>query len=295
MEVEQTEGLFSPEKQSTIDLQEQEMTSKDCKKTEDSDCNTDREVGKGGKLETSNSEGKSNVLNAGASSTDSECSLKETEEAKEPESSHNHSLNGYGLESDSIETDDHTKIADKNEDKDIDEQSDSIGDDKKLPSAMPKASSGVFVSPSGSNTGSSNETMLESVDTDSGIVEQSGESPSRSREGSPTSHGHGSHRSPDRETRAEYRKIKEEVTGEGETSESDDDNDADMPGLIDVAPEGKEDTSKDSDSNELQKDIGVTDEGEKNEAANEWVDVLGNGLLKKRVGWTSRRKLYHII
>ena len=60
-------------------------------------------------------------------------------------------------------------------------------------------------------------------------------------------HDHGSHRSPDRKSKDEYRKIKSEVTGEGETSES----------------EGEE---KDSDQSQ-----------------DTWMDILGNGLLKKRV------------
>lgn len=65
---------------------------------------------------------------------------------------------------------------------------------------------------------------------------------------SPVEHDHGSHRSPDRKSKDEYRKIKSEVTGEGETSES----------------EGEE---KDSD-----------------QSRDTWMDILGNGLLKKRVG-----------
>lgn len=64
---------------------------------------------------------------------------------------------------------------------------------------------------------------------------------------SPVEHDHGSHRSPDRKSKDEYRKIKSEVTGEGETSES----------------EGEE---KDSD-----------------QSRDTWMDILGNGLLKKRV------------
>ncbi|XP_020625930.1 uncharacterized protein LOC110063302 [Orbicella faveolata] len=64
---------------------------------------------------------------------------------------------------------------------------------------------------------------------------------------SPVEHDHGSHRSPDRKSKDEYRKIKSEVTGEGETSES----------------EGEE---KDSDQSQ-----------------DTWMDILGNGLLKKRV------------
>ena len=65
---------------------------------------------------------------------------------------------------------------------------------------------------------------------------------------SPVEHDHGSHRSPDRKSKDEYRKIKSEVTGEGETSES----------------EGEE---KHSD-----------------QSRDPWMDILGNGLLKKRVG-----------
>ena len=64
---------------------------------------------------------------------------------------------------------------------------------------------------------------------------------------SPVEHDHGSHRSPDRKSKDEYRKIKSEVTGEGETSES----------------EGEE---KDPDQSQ-----------------DTWMDILGNGLLKKRV------------
>ena len=68
-----------------------------------------------------------------------------------------------------------------------------------------------------------------------------------SQKSSPVDHDHGSHRSPDRKSKDEYRKIKSEVTGEGETSES----------------EGEE---KDSDQSQ-----------------DTWMDILGNGLLKKRV------------
>lgn len=70
---------------------------------------------------------------------------------------------------------------------------------------------------------------------------------------SPVDHDHGSHRSPDRKSKDEYRKIKSEVTGEGETSES----------------EGEE---KDSDQSQ-----------------DTWMDILGNGLLKKRVMSTAAR------
>ncbi|KAL9986993.1 hypothetical protein ACROYT_G001226 [Oculina patagonica] len=76
--------------------------------------------------------------------------------------------------------------------------------------------------------------------------------------GSPKSssadHDHGSHRSPDRKSKDEYRKIKSEVTGEGETSES----------------EGEE---KDSETGTRDSD----------ESKDTWMDMLGNGLLKKRV------------
>lgn len=67
-------------------------------------------------------------------------------------------------------------------------------------------------------------------------------------------HDHGSHRSPDRKSKDEYRKIKSEVTGEGETSES----------------EGEE---KDSETGTRDSD----------ESKDTWMDMLGNGLLKKRV------------
>ena len=70
---------------------------------------------------------------------------------------------------------------------------------------------------------------------------------------SPVEHDHGSHRSPDRKSKDEYRKIKSEVTGEGETSES----------------EGEE---KDSD-----------------QSRDTWMDILGNGLLKKRVMSTNTK------
>jgi len=70
---------------------------------------------------------------------------------------------------------------------------------------------------------------------------------------SPVEHDHGSHRSPDRKSKDEYRKIKSEVTGEGETSES----------------EGEE---KDSDQSQ-----------------DTWMDILGNGLLKKRVMSTNTK------
>ena len=66
----------------------------------------------------------------------------------------------------------------------------------------------------------------------------------------------GSHRSPDRKSKAEYRKIKSEVTGEGETSESEDDD---------------ETTEKNSSAHAMDQE------------ADTWMDLLGNGLLKKRV------------
>lgn len=67
-------------------------------------------------------------------------------------------------------------------------------------------------------------------------------------------HEHGSHRSPDRKSKDEYRKIKSEVTGEGETSESEGED------------KGLETSKPDSDQTE-----------------DPWMDMLGNGLLKKRV------------
>lgn len=67
-------------------------------------------------------------------------------------------------------------------------------------------------------------------------------------------HEHGSHRSPDRKSKDEYRKIKSEVTGEGETSES----------------EGEE---KDLETSKLDSE----------QSKDTWMDMLGNGLLKKRV------------
>ncbi|XP_048583994.1 peptidyl-prolyl cis-trans isomerase FKBP8 isoform X2 [Nematostella vectensis] len=79
---------------------------------------------------------------------------------------------------------------------------------------------------------------------------------------------HGSHHSPDAETRAEYRKIKFEVTGEAETSESDDGDNSAMPGLID-------DTKSVSQVQVYEKSKEVNEE--------EWTDILGNGLLKKKV------------
>ena len=66
----------------------------------------------------------------------------------------------------------------------------------------------------------------------------------------------GSHRSPDRKSKAEYRKIKSEVTGEGETSESEDDD---------------ETTEKNFSAHAMDQE------------ADTWMDLLGNGLLKKRV------------
>ncbi|CAH3161632.1 unnamed protein product, partial [Porites evermanni] len=66
----------------------------------------------------------------------------------------------------------------------------------------------------------------------------------------------GSHRSPDRKSKAEYRKIKSEVTGEGETSESEDDD---------------ETTEKNASAHAMDQE------------ADTWMDLLGNGLLKKRI------------
>lgn len=65
----------------------------------------------------------------------------------------------------------------------------------------------------------------------------------------------GSHSSPDAKTKAEYRKIKYEVTGEALTSESEDEN----------AHNGLQKV-------EINKDL-----------HNEWMDVFGNGLLKRKV------------
>lgn len=70
----------------------------------------------------------------------------------------------------------------------------------------------------------------------------------------------GSHRSPDRKTKIEYRKIKSEVTGEGETSES----------------EGEDSTK---DKTEKQLNVAANNA----QAKDTWMDILGNGLLKKRV------------
>ena len=71
----------------------------------------------------------------------------------------------------------------------------------------------------------------------------------------------GSHRSPDRKSKVEYRKIKSEVTGEGETSES----------------EGEE-NNKDTTGKDLK-----TTENDNDQAKDAWMDILGNGLLRKRV------------
>ena len=71
----------------------------------------------------------------------------------------------------------------------------------------------------------------------------------------------GSHRSPDRKSKVEYRKIKSEVTGEGETSES----------------EGEE-NNKETTENGLENSAHDGDQ-----AKDTWMDILGNGLLKKRV------------
>lgn len=73
---------------------------------------------------------------------------------------------------------------------------------------------------------------------------------------------HGSHHSPDAKTKAEYRKIKYEVTGEALTSESEDENVSEEEIKKQVAEAREKDTL----------------------SSNEWVDILGNGLLKKRVG-----------
>ena len=74
----------------------------------------------------------------------------------------------------------------------------------------------------------------------------------------------GSHRSPDRKSKVEYRKIKSEVTGEGETSESE-------------GEDNKKDTTK-KDSPGLE-----TTESGSDQPPESWMDILGNGLLKKRV------------
>ena len=96
------------------------------------------------------------------------------------------------------------------------------------------------------------KTSLNTHQTESELSQSLAESNSSSKdyqEGSAADHESGSHRSPDRKSKAEYRKIKSEVTGEGETSES----------------EGEE---KDLDTDQSQ---------------DTWMDILGNGLLKKRV------------
>lgn len=67
---------------------------------------------------------------------------------------------------------------------------------------------------------------------------------------------HGSHTSPDSKTKAEYRKIKYEITGEALTSESEDENPVE-------GEKEQEETEKVS--------------------SEEWMDIFGNGLLKRRV------------
>ena len=103
----------------------------------------------------------------------------------------------------------------------------------------------------------STEARLNSKDTHSDICHyhsKSNSSPNDFSESSAVEHDSGSHRSPDRKSKVEYRKIKSEVTGEGETSES----------------EGEE---KDSD----------TSARDNEQSQDTWMDILGNGLLKKRV------------
>lgn len=90
-------------------------------------------------------------------------------------------------------------------------------------------------------------TKVESQETNPPELSHTQSEINSSPKSSPVDHDHGSHRSPDRKSKDEYRKIKSEVTGEGETSES----------------EGEE---KDSDQSQ-----------------DTWMDILGNGLLKKRV------------
>ena len=75
----------------------------------------------------------------------------------------------------------------------------------------------------------------------------------------------GSHRSPDRQSKVEYRKIKSEVTGEGETSES----------------EGENDTESDKKESDKKQE---TTNKENVDSQETWIDMLGNGLLRKRVG-----------
>lgn len=83
----------------------------------------------------------------------------------------------------------------------------------------------------------------------------------------------GSHRSPDRKSKVEYRKIKSEVTGEGEISES----------------EGEE-NNKDTTEKDLE-----TTENDNDQAKDTWMDILGNGLLRKRVITVSlSQSTYHL-
>jgi len=70
----------------------------------------------------------------------------------------------------------------------------------------------------------------------------------------------GSHSSPDSKTKAEYRKIKYEVTGEALTSESEDEN---------------------TDEGDVRKQL--ADDAKKESSSQEWLDIFGNGLLRRRV------------
>lgn len=99
-------------------------------------------------------------------------------------------------------------------------------------------------------------TKVESQETNPPELSHTQSEINSSPKSSPVDHDHGSHRSPDRKSKDEYRKIKSEVTGEGETSES----------------EGEE---KDSDQSQ-----------------DTWMDILGNGLLKKRVNVNICKALY---
>lgn len=94
-------------------------------------------------------------------------------------------------------------------------------------------------------------------ESNSGLPDTKSESNISSAVSFESSHADGgSHRSPDRKSKAEYRKIKSEVTGEGETSESEDDDDT---------------TEKNPSAHA------------KDQETDTWMDLLGNGLLKKRV------------
>lgn len=185
----------------------------------------------------------------------------------EHESSHNHDLNEYQCKSDLTGSERNESLSNLN------------GENKTF------SSSTVDVEDKNVDKhGASDDITISDLKTD--VIA------SRSNDSIPTSHSHGSHRSPDAETKAEYRKIKEEVTGEGETSESEVDDEDEMPGLIDVESNIKQTKVKSTASEastkskqlEQMASPGLVSDNEQKEKVDKWVDILGNGLLKKRVG-----------